>query len=1074
MTKLETKKQLSENNGQNDFYYPEVQSNLDLLSLEANILQYWEENKTFEKRLALNAQLKKHYSFLDGPITANNPMGLHHVWGRTLKDLTQRYWAMKGYEQRYQNGFDCQGLWIEVEVEKALGLNSKKAIEDYGLEKFSQKCKERVDKYSQLITEQSKRLGQWMRWDDSYYTHTDTNISYIWSFLKTCYEKGWLIKGYYPMPWCTRCGTSLSQHEQHDSYKEMTHTAVFVKFPLLPKNKQQKSKKFLLVWTTTPWTLTSNTAAAVHPNLTYVEVEQNNEIYYLAKSKLRILKPEYTVLKEIKGLELLNWEFNTPFSYLTAQQHAKHKVIPWLDITEEEGTGIVHIAPGCGAEDHELSKKHKLSVLSPIDEYGIFLENFDEFQGSSTHEVSEQVTKKLESMGLLYKTEKYKHRYPTCWRCHEELVFRLVDEWFIDCNEIRPQLKEAIKSVEWVPSFYEKRMLDWLNNMGNWCISRKRYWGLPLPFFECKKCGTLTVIGSKEELFQKAVEGLENLQELHRPWIDGVKVPCSKCGTITSKVTEVGDCWLDAGIVPFSTLHYYEDNGYWQKWFPVDSVCEMREQIRLWFYSLLFMSVTLTGKAPYKKVVVHEKVHDKDGRPMHRSWGNAIWFEEAANKMGSDIMRWSFVKQPLAQTMNFGYNLETELKPFFLTIWNAYIFYSTFANLDQFNPQNFDAKYLENDYSSKLLDSWLLSLLNELVKEVRKNFDKSDFVKATKEIERFVESLSTWYIRRSRRRFWKNENSVEKASAYYTLYTALLTLTKLLAPAVPFFSEALYQNLTLNLPGNENPESVHLCSYPIANRKLIDQKLNSKMELLLELIKLGRAARNKANIRLRQPLAQLIVWCNDDETKKTLLEFKDEILQELNVKKLTFTDEPEKLFDFDVKLNYKLLGPKLKGNITLAEEAVKKLNQGELMEAYYSKKQLLQLNITAMKKPFTVKLNEELFFEAKSKKNFSVSFNRNYIVAFNTALDKKLLLEGTARDIVRHIQNLRKEMNLQVDDYIIVKYNCQNSLQEAMTDFEVYIKNETLAKKLMFDKDTSGTKIKLNGEQLVIALEKVQ
>ncbi|MCK5047225.1 MAG: class I tRNA ligase family protein, partial [Candidatus Heimdallarchaeota archaeon] len=493
--------------------FPEVTSSLDLLALELDVLEFWETNKVFEKLVDKNNQSTKHYSFIDGPITANNPMGLHHAWGRSIKDLIQRYWAMKGYEQRFQNGFDCQGLWVEVEVEKDLGLNSKKAIEEFGLENFSNKCKERIDHYSSLITKQSKRLGQFMDWENSYYTHTDTNISYIWYFLKKCHENGWIIKGNFPMPWCTRCGTSLSQHEQHDSYKEMQHKAVFTKFPLVSQQKKEQEKSYLLVWTTTPWTLTANTAVAVHPNLNYCKVVKDKEILYLVESKLSLLNGDYKVLDVFPGKELLGLKYESPFNHLSAQKGVKHRVIEWIEVSGEEGTGFVHIAPGCGAEDYELSKIHKLAIISPIDDYGIFLKEFDEFQGLFVTETSEEVVESLRKRGLLLKTEEFTHRYPTCWRCHEELVFRLVQEWFIDSEHIRPLLKEATTKVEWVPSFYGKRMIDWLNNMGNWCISRKRYWGLPLPFFECKSCGELTVIGTKEELFEKAVDGLDNLKE---------------------------------------------------------------------------------------------------------------------------------------------------------------------------------------------------------------------------------------------------------------------------------------------------------------------------------------------------------------------------------------------------------------------------------------------------------------------------------------------------------------------------------------------------------------------------------
>ncbi|MBN1330789.1 MAG: isoleucine--tRNA ligase [Candidatus Heimdallarchaeota archaeon] len=1043
--------------------YPEVEAKLDMLRLEDEILSYWKNNNVFQERLKLNSTLSKNYSFIDGPITANNPMGLHHVWGRTLKDLIQRYWAMKGYQQRFQNGFDCQGLWIEVEVEKALGLNSKKAIEEFGLEKFSNKCKERLDTYSKLITSESQRLGQWMDWDHSYFTHTDTNISYIWHFLKTCHEKGWIIKGNFPMPWCVRCGTSLSQHEQHDSYKEMKHTAVYVKFPIKTTNESQK--EFILVWTTTPWTLTANIAVAVHPTMTYCKVKQNDEYYYLAKSRMSVLIGDYQLVEKLQGKDLVGKILDSPFNYLTAQKDINHKVIGWFDVSGEEGTGFVHIAPGCGAEDYELSKSQNLKILSPIDEFGIFTSKYDEFSGLEVAKVTEKVKQRLAEKTLLYKSEKFTHRYPSCWRCHEELVFRLVEEWFIDCEEIRPLLKEATKRVEWCPNFYEKRMLDWLNNMGNWCISRKRYWGLPLPFFECLSCGELTVLGSKEELFEKAIDDLSDVKELHRPWIDTVRIKCPKCGNVVKKVTEVGDCWLDAGIVPFSTLKYLEDNAYWQKWFPAEAICEMREQIRLWFYSQLFMSVTLTGEAPYKKVIVHEKVHDKDGKPMHRSWGNAIWFSEAVKQMGADIIRWSFAKQPLTQVMNFGLNLESELKPFFLTIWNIYSFFATFANLDSFIPNEIKIEDLKN---RSLLDKWLLSALQELIKEVRRNLDHTDFQKATSAIEQFVDKLSTWYIRRSRRRFWKSEKSEEKTSGYITLYEALITLVKLIAPFTPFFSEYLYQMLNGNIK-KESP-SVHLCDYPKVKNSLIDKNLNEKMNNLLEIVKLGRAARSSSNIRLRQPLSELLVWCKESTQQGILKEFKNELLAELNVKKVKVVQKPEKFLRFTVKPNYPILGPKLKSNIQLVENKLKELSHQEILIAYYQQDKELALNIESFKHPLKLKLYHDVLLDAQPIGSHAIAINTNFAVALNISLTEDLRMEGLARDLVRYIQEIRKKMDLQVDDKILVQYFVEGNFATTITTYQSYIITETLATKLvkLDSKPLNGEKIILNNEEVIL------
>ena len=726
--------------------FQKVTARPDFIEQEKDILALWEKGQIFRKMVERNRGNKR-FSFTDGPITANNPMGVHHAWGRTYKDLFLRYHAMQGYDSRYQNGFDCQGLWVEVEVEKELGLNSKRDIEEYGLDNFSIKCRERVMKYAGRISEQSARLGQWMDWHNSYYTMSDTNIEYIWHFLKKCSEKKWLYKGHRAMPWCARCGTSLSQHELIDSYREMTHTSVFIKLPL-----KGRSNEFMLVWTTTPWTLSSNTALSVHPGLRYAKVKQGDEIYYLSEKTLEILKGEYEVLDVLQGSEFVGLEYEGPYDELEAQQEVLHRIIPWEEVGEEEGTGIVHTAPGCGAEDFELGKEHGLSVIVPIDENGIFINGFGFLTGQPVLNVADMVFDDLKKKGKLYRTQKYKHRYPVCWRCSQELVFMVNDEWFIKCDEIRQPMIEANRTVTWYPEFGGKRMEDWLNNMGDWCISRKRYWGLPLPFYYCDDCGEFIQLSSRKELEERAVSGLEELAELHRPWIDDVKIKCGKCGGTASRITEVGDCWLDAGIVPFSTLGYLEPGqAYWKKWFPSDFVTEMREQIRLWFYSQLFMSVTLTGKAPYRQVMIYEKAMDEHGKPMHKSHGNAIWFDEAAEKMGVDVMRWIYASQNLVTNLRFGYSIGDEVRRKMLTLWNTYSFFVTYANIDSFIPK----EHPLNKDTLSLLDKWILARLQSLITAVRGGLDNFNSSCVTREAERFLDDLSNWYVRRSRRRFWE-------------------------------------------------------------------------------------------------------------------------------------------------------------------------------------------------------------------------------------------------------------------------------------------------------------------------------
>ena len=662
----------------------------DHVALEHSTLARWESERTFETLRDRNRGGPT-FSFIDGPITANNPMGVHHGWGRTLKDIWQRYAAMRGCDLFYQNGFDCQGLWVEVGVEKELGLNSKREIEEYGLERFARACRDRVALFSGQLTEHSKRLGQWMDWERSYYTMTDPNISYIWGFLQVCNERGWLYKGHRSMPWCPRCGTSLSQHELIDSYKDLTHPSLHVRMPLAGRDRE-----YLVVWTTTPWTLPANVAAAVRPDADYVRVETASGIAIVAAARLEASPIVGRVMGTVRGSELVGLTYTAPFDELPAQGSFENRVVAWDDVSMEEGTGVVHIAPGCGEEDFELGKREGLEALIPVDEAGAFFPEYGWLHGHVTAEAAQMIVDDLGQRGRLVDEGEITHRYPVCWRCGTELIYRLVDEWFIGCDEIREPMIAAARGVEWTPPQYAKRMEDWLRNMGDWCISRKRYWGLPLPFYLCDD-GHLTVIGSKAELLERAVGGTEGLEELHRPWIDDVVIRCGQCAGDARRVADVGDAWLDAGIVPFSTLGWHNetfveagyaegagvgvtvadlpDHAHWEKWYPADWVSEMREQIRLWFYSMLFMGVALDGRSPYRRVLTYEKVNDETGRPMHKSWGNAIWFEDAIEEMGADVMRWMYAAQPPAQNLNFGYGRAGDVKKRLLTLWNTYAFF---------------------------------------------------------------------------------------------------------------------------------------------------------------------------------------------------------------------------------------------------------------------------------------------------------------------------------------------------------------------------------------------------------------
>jgi isoleucyl-tRNA synthetase len=855
----------------------------DHREIEPRILEFWRAGGYFRKLVERNRGNPK-FKFLDGPITANNPMGVHHAWGRTYKDLFQRYHAMLGHDQRYQNGFDCQGLWVEVEVEKELGFKSKRDIEKLGIDRFVEKCKERVLKYSKVQTEQSIRLGQWMDWDNSYFTMSDENNYAIWHFLKKCHERGLIYEGTDVMPWCSRCGTAISDQEiATEGYRELTHKAVFFRLPVTGRENE-----YLLVWTTTPWTLTSNVAAAVHPEIVYARARLDGATYIVAKPLLPVLGPGAEVVEELKGEKLVGLHYQGPFDELGPQKGVEHRVIPWDEVSAAEGTGIVHIAPGCGKEDFLLGNEHGLAVIAPLNEDGTFAESFDWLKGMDAAAAAQPVFDSLERKGLLFKVEDYAHRYPVCWRCGQELVFRLVDEWFISMDSLHEEIMESARQVRWIPDFGLERELDWLRNMSDWCISKKRYWGLALPIFRCE-CGWFDVIGSRDELKSRALSGWDGFRDHspHRPWVDEVRVKCGKCGKPVPRIKDVGNPWLDAGIVPFSTTHYLTNYYYWKEWFPFEFICEsFPGQFRNWFYAILTMSTVLEKCSPFKTILGYATMKGEDGREMHKSWGNAIDTDEAFDKMGADVMRWVFCRQNPVQNLNFGYALGDEVRRKLLTLWNVYSFFVTYSNIDRLDPTKLAVK--PDDLTR--LDRWILSRLNSLVRLTRERLDDSDPSAPPRAVEEFIDDLSVWYVRRSRRRFWKSASDTDKYAAYQTLYRCLTTLTRLLAPFMPFLAEELYQNLTRSVDPDA-PESVHLTRYPEPEAGMIDEPLEKEVGLVRSVVSLGRAAREKSKLKVRQPLQAALIRLSEPGDKDAVLLHAETVKEELNVHELLFSDK---------------------------------------------------------------------------------------------------------------------------------------------------------------------------------------
>src|SRR5262245_54081454 len=963
-------------------------------AMERGVLKYWDDNHVFDHRRRKNAG-QPPWSFLDGPITANNPMGVHHAWGRTYKDVYNRYFAMAGRELRFQNGFDCQGLWVEVEVEKELGLKTKRDIENLvsgdreaSIAKFVQLCKSRVDQFARVQTEQSIRLGYWMDWDrsdadwakkpdqrKSYFTMSEENNYTIWAFLKKCHSSGLIYRGYDVMPWCGRCGVGISEMEQKDGYRLVEHKSAFVKFPLTDKPGEH-----LLVWTTTPWTLTSNVAAAVNPELTYLKVSLKGEIFYVAKGAFKCNRMEssddeasrdeqsserggkkakrdwlegvphlstieqmfkskagkegYEIVGEIKGSEMLDWSFAGPFDDLPAQRHrhgfpadvakvvhergwaadqpAKdlHRVIAWKDVGETEGTGIVHIAPGCGAEDYELGKDNKLAFVAPLDESGCLHDGCGPLAGKTAYDptTAEVVFEELKKKDRLFATERYVHKYPHCWRCKTELLFRLVDEWFIHMGPreteqgFRGEIMKVVDRVKFLPESINGRARerDWLWNMGDWMISKKRFWGLALPIWVDEQTGDFEVIGSKGELKQRAVEGWAEFdgQSPHRPFVDRVKIRNPKTGNLMVRIPDVGNPWLDAGIVAFSTLKWNTDRAFWRKWYPADFITEsFPGQFRNWFYALLAMSTKMgDGEPPFKTLLGHGLGRDEHGHEMHKSAGNSIEFNKAADEMGADVMRWLYCRHDPAKNLNFGFGPANEVRAkFHIKLWNCYAFFCNYARLDGFDPAAPPVPVAERPD----IDRWILSDLQLLIKTARESFEAYDVMRFCQEAESFVDDrLSNWYVRRNRRRFWSKNSELDaaglkdKLSAYQTLHEVLKTFCKLSAPVVPFLSEVMWKNL-----GGATAGSIHLQTFPNSDPGQIDVALSEDMSALLRLISLGGAARNVAKVKTRQPLAEFRVKAGSDGERRATERFADQIAEELNVKsvKLHGKNEEEDL-----------------------------------------------------------------------------------------------------------------------------------------------------------------------------------
>jgi len=1020
--------------------------------LEEKILAFWRKDKTLEKVLRTSKR-RKNFTFYEGPPFANGKPHIGHVLTRVFKDIVIRYKTMQGFHIERKAGWDTHGLPVEMEVEKQLQLGTKREIENYGIGKFVEQSRKSVFYYKDLWEKVTERIAYWVDLKHAYATCTNDYIESVWWVLKQIWNKGLIYEDYKVLPYCPRCGTTLSSHEVAQGYKLVKEKSIYVKFKLA-----DRKNTYFLVWTTTPWTLPGNVALAINPNIIYSEIKVQDERYIIARDRLNILdkllNEDYEIVdEEIKGKDLLNLHYVPLFKFTNPDKPAYY-TIPADFVRVEDGTGIVHIAPAFGEEDFLAGKNNNLPILFSVNEEGKFIQEILPYAGKFVKDADPLIIKDLTKRNLIIAEEIISHAYPFCWRCDTPLLYFARSSWFIQMSKVKKQLLANNRQINWYPEHLkEGRFGDWISGAIDWAISRERFWGTPLPFWHCEKCQTTICVESIRELEKLSGENLKNL-DLHRPAIDEIEVPCPKCQKQMKRTKEVADCWLDSGSMPYAQWHYpFENQKLFKQNFPADYICEAIDQTRGWFYTLLALSTLLFNKPAYKNVICLGFILDEKGLKMSKSKGNVVEPKGVIETTGVDALRWYlYTAAPPGNSRRFSAKLVTEsMRKFILTLWNTYSFFVTYAKIDKF-------KQTDKPYRGKpknKLDRWIISYLNELIKNVTENLDNYDITKAGREIQKFTDDLSNWYVRRSRRRFWKSENDRDKKDAYRTLHLVLLELSKLIAPFTPFIAEEIYQNLT------GKKQSVHLAKYPQANRKFINRKLNQEIKQILTIVNLGRAARNATNLKTRQPLSELII-----STKEKLIlskESKEMIKGELNIKAIRDVKDLKPFVDETIKLDFKLVGPKFGKELRTIQRAITKkdyLLSGKKLKVAGYKLEPNEFQVTHIAKDPYVLANDG-----------------NLTVLLNTCVTKELKQEGIARDLVRLIQDLRKEAGYHVADRIKIYLETKSAeIKEVMRKFANYLKRETLAKKLDFvipkeKLDLKETK-KLYTEKIVIGLKK--
>jgi len=1034
-------------------------SSMDFASREKEVIAFWNSNKIFERSME-NRAGKKEFSFYDGPPTANGKPHIGHILTRVMKDIIPRFQTMKGKFVRRKAGWDTHGLPVELEVEKKLGFDGKGDIEKYGIEPFVKQCKESVFVYQQEWEKMSERVGYWVDMENPYITYEDSYIESVWWALKQIFDKGLIYKGHKIVPYCPRCGTALSSHEVAQGYKDVEEISCVAKFKL-----KNQDNTYILAWTTTPWTLPSNVALCVHPMHDYVTVEKDGERFILAKALLdkNFKDGDYTVLNTQKGKELEKLEYEPLFDYDIVSTHKKacHYIVCDKFVTLNDGTGVVHIAPAFGEDDASVGKKYDLPVVQMVGADGKFIDSAGELAGIFCKDADKLIFKDLKIRGLLHSKIPYKHSYPFCWRCDKPLIYYARATWFIEVTKVKKQLLKNSNSVNWIPDNIKKgRMGDFLENVIDWGISRERYWGTPLPLWICQKCDKIEAMGSKEEL--KTRGSVKGDIELHKPYVDGVVLECS-CGGKMLRTPEVIDCWFDSGAMPFASLHYpFENEAIFKTQFPADFISEAVDQTRGWFYTLLAISTLLFNKAPFKNCIVLGHVNDKDGKKMSKHIGNVVDPWTILDKQGADAVRWYFYTSsaPWLPSRFYEEAVSEAQRKFLGTLWNVCSFYSLYAKIDSFDP----SKYTLAKCELSMMDKWILSELNTLVAFVDSSLSKYKITESARAIESFTDTLSNWFVRRNRERFWGNGMTKDKIAAYTTLYTVLETLSKLIAPYTPFLAESMWQSLTRPY-FSKKPISVHLCDFPKVDKKRIDEALQNEMAILLDATVLGRAARAKSNIKNRQPLSKLLLA--GDRVKGLSASLIEVLKDELNVKAVEFITSAGEYIDYDVKPQLKTLGPKYGKKLSVIREHLQ--NNGKEIVDSMAEKSVYSFTADGEKIELTA---DDILVYVTSKEGFSAESLGELAVILDTGLTTELIEEGQVREVISKLQALRKETGLEVTDRIIIYFEGNDG--GLFTKWQDKINSVTLAENIIKLTEKEGKKSLLSKYTTVeIGQEKV-